>query len=96
MDFTPFDSGSSLRMSTTFVLMCLRHGFRPQQFQLSFADAVDCDGIHTVLERELVITQIACGRRRRYHANQLRRALDAFEDDLRAGVFITWDYFDFI
>lgn len=96
MDFSPFESGSYLRMSTTFSLMCLRHGFRPEQFQVSFADAVDCAGAGTVLERALVITQKTSGRRRRYRANHICRALDGFENDLRAGVFLAWDYFDFI
>jgi len=84
------------RESTVFTHLCHLHGFRPEEFHISVADAVDGDNSAPVLERTFVITQISSGCRRRYPANQPSRGLEAFESDLRAGIFplsnIDWDW----
>jgi len=84
------------RESTVFTHLCHLHGFRPEQFHVSIANAVDGDRCDLALERTFVITQNSSGCRRRYPANQLSRGLEAFESDLRAGIFplsnIDWDW----
>lgn len=95
MDSSPLECGLCASESTAFALICQRHGFRPEQFQVSVADAVDRVGFTVVLERAFVVTQRSCGRRRCYRADLFSSGFDAFESDLRAGVFFAWASFDF-
>lgn len=95
-DLSFFDGGFDASESSAFALRCHLHGFRPEQFRVRVIDAVDCAGSTMVLERTLVVTQLSSGCQRRYQADHFSRGIDAFESDLRAGVFpwggVDWDW----
>lgn len=96
MDSSPLNSGLRAGENTAFAFACHLHGFRPEQFKVSIAEAVDQVGSTIMLERIFVITQISSGCRRRYRADDFSKGLEAFESDLRAGVFpwgsVDWDW----
>jgi len=95
-DSSFFDASLDAHESNAFAVMCHVHGFRPEQFQIGVIDAVECVGSATVLERVFVITQRSSGLRRRYRADHLSHGLEAFERDLRAGIFpwgsVGWEW----
>jgi hypothetical protein len=96
MESNPLDCGLCAHESTAFAHACHLHGFHPEQFQVSVAEAVDYVGSIIVLERIFVVTQISSGCRRRYRVDHFAGGLEAFESDLRAGVFpwgfVDWDW----
>lgn len=96
MDASPLDCGLRVQESTAFAFMCHLHGFHPEQFQVSVADKVDYVGSSIALERIFIVTQISSGCRRHYRVDQFSRGLEAFESDLRAGVFpwggVDWEW----